>query len=170
MSSTRQRAMLYSDAEHCLAVVGRTVVSFSLQPPNPSYLKAWAAAMDRLAQQSNQPISALTVIDSGARVPDDEAKTEIRNTVLRHQKQVCAFAYVIEGHGFGAAAMRSAISFISLLARYPFPQKTFANIPAATAWMMQQVPVGAAKGTSAAELISVLESMRQQLARVAAAG
>ena len=62
------------------------------------------------------------------------------------------------------------VPFISLLARYPFPQKTFANIPAATAWMMQQVPVGAAKGTSAAELISVLESMRQQLARVAAAG
>lgn len=162
--------MLYSDAEHCLAVAGRTVISFSLQPPNPRYLQAWAAAIDRLAQQSSEPIGALTVIDSGARVPDDAAKTEIRNTVLRHQKQICAFAYVIEGQGFAAAAMRSAISFISLLARYPFPQKTFANIAAATAWTMQQMPTESAKGTSAAELISVLEAMRQQLTRVAVAG
>ncbi|HEU4582624.1 MAG TPA: hypothetical protein VFS67_30415 [Polyangiaceae bacterium] len=162
--------MLYSDPEHCLAVAGRTVVSFSLQPPNPAYLRAWAAAMDRLAQQSNEPLSALTVIDSGARVPDDATKTEIRNTVLRHQKQVCAVAYVIEGQGFRTAAMRSAISFISLLARYPFPQKTFANTAGATAWTMQQLPSGAATGSSAAEMISLLEAMRQQLTRIAAAG
>lgn len=170
MSSTRQRAMLYSDAEHCLAVVGRTVISFSLQPPSPGYLKAWASTMDRLAQHSSESISVLTVIDGRSRVPDDAGKTEIRNTVLRHQKQLCAMAYVIEGQGFTAAAMRSAISFISLLARYPFPQKTFANIAAATAWTMQQVPSEASHGTSAAEIISVLEVMRHQLAQVAAAG
>jgi hypothetical protein len=126
--------------------------------------------MDRLAQHSSEPISVLTVIDGASRVPDDAAKAEIRNTVVRHQKQMCALAYVIEGQGFGAAAMRSAISFISLLARYPFPQKTFANIAAATAWTMQQMPTGAAKDISAAELISVLEAMRQQLTRVAVAG
>jgi len=170
MSSTRQRAMLYSDREHCLAVAGRTVVSFSLQPPSPGFLRAWAAAMDRLAQQSSEPISALTVIDSSARVPDDAAKADIRNTVLRHQKQMCALAYVIEGQGFTAAAMRSAISFISLLGRYPFPQKTFANIAGATAWTMQQLPTEGSMGASAVELISVLEAMRRQLARVAVAG
>jgi phytoene/squalene synthetase len=162
--------MLYSDPEHCLAVAGRTVISFSLQPPNARYLQAWAAAMDRLAQQSSEPISALTVIDSRARVPDDAAKAEIRNNVLRHQKQICAFAYVIEGQGFAAAAMRSAISFISLLARYPFPQKAFPNIAAGTAWMIQQTPAETSRATSAAEIISVLEAMRQQLTQVAETG
>jgi hypothetical protein len=162
--------MLYSDAEHCIAAAGRAVISFSLQPPSQGYLKAWTAAMDRLARESSQPISVIILIDSRASVPDDAAKAAIRETVLRHQKQIRAFAYVIEGQGFAAAAMRSAISFISLVARYRFPQKTFANIAGATAWTMQQGPAGASQGTSAAEIISVLETMRQQLARLAAAG
>jgi hypothetical protein len=162
--------MLYSDAEHCLAVAGRTVISFSLQPPSPAYLSAWAAAMDRLAHSSREPIIVVTVIDSGARVPDDRAKAAIRNTVLRHQKRICALAYVVEGQGFTAAAMRGAVSFISLMARYPFPQKVFANIAGATAWTIQQMPPDASQGTSAAEIISVLETMRHQLLRVAAVG
>ncbi|HXE85360.1 MAG TPA: hypothetical protein VN524_01010, partial [Hyphomicrobiaceae bacterium] len=144
ISSANRRAVLYSDRDHCLAIHGNAVISYSLQPPNPAFLAAWTAAVERLVKATDAAISVVTVIDSQARPPDDGSKREIRDTVTRHRRRIGTFAYVIEGHGFGAAALRSMISLISLAARYPFPQKVFASINDASAWTAQHTPTASA--------------------------
>jgi hypothetical protein len=170
VSSTRRSAFAYSDRDHCVTVYCNTVLSFSLQPPNLRYLEAWAQSMDRLSKLTSDPIVVMTVIDSQSRPPDELARGAIRSAVDRHRHRIAAFAYVVEGGGFGAAAMRSAISLVSLAARYPFPQKVFANTAEATAWIFQRVPAESVGDASAVGIISGVEAMRHEVTRLAAVG
>jgi len=168
---TKRQLFLYSDQEHCLSVYGNTVLSFSLQPPNPRYLAAWTAAMERLAKKrSDSRISVLTVVDGSCRPPDDASKKAIRNTIIQHSNEIGAFAYVIEGDGFGAAAVRSAVTLISLVARYPFPQKVFKEVGPACLWTLDRVPPAAEQGTTAAGMMAAIKTMRSQVRQLAATG
>jgi hypothetical protein len=75
---------------------------------------------------------------------------------------------VIEGEGFGAAALRSAISLMSLAARYPYPQKVFKRVSDATAWILPRMSAELPDVTVASTLASV-ELMRRQVKPLAAA-
>jgi len=50
-----------------------------------------------------------------------------------------AIAVVVEGKGFVAAAKRSAVSMIALLARFPFPMRIFGEVIDASSWLAQQI-------------------------------
>jgi len=161
--------LIYSDSDHCVSLLGNVIISFSLQPPNPSYLKAWTKAMDHLVESTSGPIAIATIIDSRSRPPDETSKRAIRATVSKHAARTCAFVYVVEGQGFAAAAMRSALSLISLTARYPFPQKVFANVPAGTAWLFQRMESVAVTSATSREIGSTVETMRSRVKHLATA-
>jgi hypothetical protein len=133
--------------------------------PHPAYLAAWAAATDRLVARGGLPLSVITIIDSNVRAPSEPSKAAIRATISRHSRNIHAFAYVVEGRGFGAAAMRSAISLISLAARYPFPQRVFSRIEDAAPWVTKDMTEGA----SVPQLIEMAGSMRAAVEACAAA-
>jgi hypothetical protein len=158
----------YLDHDHCLSVLGNAVLSFSLQPPHPRFLAMWTGAVDQVVAASDGPISVIIVIDSLSRAPDEVSKRAILNTVLRHRTAIGAFAYTIEGHGFGAAALRSAVSLISLAARYPFPQKVFKTVADGAVWTLGHVPSSAAHGVTVKAICVTVDAMRdavkQQLA------
>jgi hypothetical protein len=155
---------VYADEHHSIAVSGNVILSYSKQPPNPRYLAAWDRTASRLATQGT--IFAFTIIDGNSPTPDEPARQAIRQAIGRHEKQLSALAYVVEGRGFGAAAVRSALSLISLAARYPFPQRVFATAPEAAAWL------AAARGTTSnvPNLLSTVELMRSSSGALAVAG
>lgn len=169
--AVKRQDLVYSDKDHCVSVYANIILSFSLQPPNPSYLRAWTAAMDRLVAASAEPVAVVTIIDSQARPPDESSKQAIRACLSKHASKTCAFVYVVEGKGFAAAAMRSVLSLISMAARYPFPQKAFSTPQDAAAWVVQKTPSTLAS-SNAHEIVAVIETMRHQLHRphLAAAG
>lgn len=169
-SSNKQQLFLYSDQEHSLSVYGNAVLSFSLQPPNAQYLTAWAEAMARLAKRSDSPIVVITVVDGSCRPPDEPSKRAIRDTILRHSAKIGAFAYVIEGDGFGAAAVRSAVTLISLVARYPFPQKVFKEVGPACSWTLERVPPVPQQVVTAPGMMSAIMTMRTEVRQLAATG
>jgi hypothetical protein len=163
-------AGVYSDEDHCIDVVGNVILTYSAQAPNPTYLEAWTRTMDTLVRRTSAPIAVITVISPLARAPNEPSKKAIRATIGAHRGNIGAFAYVVEGHGFGVAAMRSALSLISLAARYPFPQKVFANMRDAAPWAIQRVPGALESGVTCDGLIAVVDLMGAQLQRLAAAG
>jgi hypothetical protein len=110
----------------------------------------------------------MTIIHSGARAPSETSKKAIRSTISRHCNHIHSFAYVVEGRGFGAAAMRSALSLISLAARYPFPQKVFATVAEGQDWIVSRTPEGA-PGIMSNGLILVADRMRAEVRRLATA-
>jgi hypothetical protein len=152
-------AIVYQDEQHVIAVRGNVVLSCSIDAPNPRFLEACSRTIDSLARQPSPPLLLLTIIDRQARAPDDAGKLAIRQTMLRHAAQIHAFAYVVEGEGFAAAAVRGALSIISLLARYSFPHKVFGRVEDAVPWMLSR-PISSPESTPGAdELIGLAKSL-----------
>lgn len=162
---------VYRDAQHVIAVYENTILTYSSDGPNPRYLEAWTRAVEQVLQRFHSGLLAITIIDRHAHAPDDNSKARIRDTVLRHAAGINAFAYVVEGEGFGAAAVRSALSLISLTARYPFPQKVFAHLNEAVPWALSRPSRrGEHHAPNATELIQIAHSLRGKLLDAAAAG
>jgi len=158
----RLGAAVYQDEKHVIAVCENTVFTYSDDAPNPHFLDAWTRTVEQVAAQFQDGLYAMTIIDSRVRAPDDASRLHIRTTVMRHAAQLKAFAYVVEGEGFGAAALRGAISLMSLAARYPFPMKVFGHVEEAVPWMLKHPTLGA-KRTSMAKLVRLANSLRSEL-------
>jgi hypothetical protein len=141
-----------------LAVAGKTTAPLCRTPPSPRYLGAWIRTVERLVQAGQVPVAVVTIIDSRASPPDDVSKQAIRRTISRHAAHICGLAYVVEGQGFGAAAVRGALSLISLAAKYPFPQKVFATVATGGAWIIERMAdrVGI---ENAAEMVTVADAL-----------
>jgi hypothetical protein len=161
---------VYRDAQHAISVCENAVLTYSNDAPNPRYLEAWTRAVELVTNQFQSGLLVLTIINQHVRAPDDASKTHIRNTILRHAAEIKAFAYVVEGEGFGAAAVRSALSLISLAARYPFPLKVFGGVEEAVPWMLSRPRQEAEHLADADKLIRAAKALRDQLRSAAAAG
>ena len=161
----------YRDPQHVLAVYQNTILTYSGDAPNPEYLDAWARTVEQLSTRFPAGLLVMTIIDRHTRAPDDHSRARIRNTVLRHADAIKALTYVVEGEGFGAAAIRSALSLISMAARYPFPQKVFGYVEDAVPWLLScSTHRAAERAFDSTKLIELARSLRSQLRGSAAAG
>ena len=153
---------LYRDGQHIIAVCENAVLTYSSDAPNPRFLESWTRTVELLVDQFRAGVLAITIIDSRVRAPDEASRMHIRNTLMRHAAELKAFAYVVEGEGFGAAALRGAISLMSLAARYPFPMKVYGRVEEAVPWMLNR-PHRGERRASAPKLIDVANSLRIEL-------
>jgi len=169
-SKIRVGKLIYQDAMHVISVCENTVLTYSSDAPNPRFLEVWAETVQLVADQCSDGLLAMTLIDPQARPPEDPARVQIRNTVLRHAADINAFAYVVEGEGFGAAAVRGALSLISLAARYPFPMKVFARVEDAAPWLLSRRKRAAAHAEDATRLVHIANSLRGQRRAISATG
>lgn len=147
-----------------MCVLGNVALTYSLAAPSARYLATWADVIERL----EPPILVLTVIDSRARAPDAASKAAIRQTVTRHERRIGGLAYVIEGEGFGAAALRSALSLINLAARYRFPQKVTATGGEAVPWLIDQLPPALRSSNEPQGVVRMVDTVRAELRQRAA--
>jgi hypothetical protein len=162
---------VYRDAQHVIAVYQDTILTYSGGAPTSEYLDGWARTVEQVAVRFPTGILAVTIIDRDARAPDDSGRARVRSAVERHADSIRAFAYVVEGEGFGAAAVRSAVSLISIAARYPFPLKVFGRVEEAVPWVLSCTAHQAAgRALDAAKLIEIAHSLRGQIRGSVATG
>ncbi len=160
---------VYIDDDHCVRTLGDVIVTFTKAPPSSVYLETWATEADRVVRQCGSLV-VYTVISRLAPAPSEEAKAEIRKVMTRHDGKVRGVAYVVEGSGFAAAAMRSALTLIGFVARYSYPQKTVASVAEGSRWVAG-LPGGDATGAglvSKEKLDALVESMRREHERLCA--
>lgn len=163
--------VLYRDPQHVLAVYQDTLLTFSADAPNPEYLTAWTRAVEQVSVRFPTGLLIGTIIDRQTRAPDENSRARIRNAVLRHADGIKAFTYVVEGEGFGAAAIRSAVTLMSMAARYPFPQKVFGRVEEAVPWLLSNSTHRVAeRAFDASKLIEIAHSLRGQLRPSTATG
>ncbi len=72
-------------------------------------------------------------------VPGTEERRLLSDLLHRHGTQLRCIGSVILGDGFVAAAKRTVLSTISMLARQPCPLRMFPELSAATEWMAPQL-------------------------------
>lgn len=164
----RSGRTVYSDAHHCISVAGSCIVTYSNQPPDARYFVAWNAAVARLEAQHSGLLSVVTIIDSSAPSPDEAARTLMRSAMNRYAQSIERFAYVVEGRGFIAAAIRSAISLVNMAARTPYRQKVFASVEEAGVWLARTSPQPG-QGMDAKALSSLAHAMRDTVSGLARA-
>ncbi len=162
--------LAYRDDEHAIVVCQNAVLTYSTNGPSLRFLEAWADTVERVVTQFNGPLLAMTIIDKATKPPSEDSRRAIRNTLERHAARIDAFAYVVEGEGFGAAAVRSALSLITLAARFPFPLKVFGHVEEATPWMLSRPSRAETRAPGVTELMMAAESLRGHLRSVAATG
>ena len=78
----------------------------------------------------------VTIVEQGAPLPSTQART-VTAEILR-TAPIRLSAMVFEGQGFGAAAVRGVITGIGLLARTPYPHRTFATVTEAVSWIERE--------------------------------
>ncbi len=77
----------------------------------------------------------LIVVDSDMESPDARLRSELARVLKQYEPATDCAAYVIEGTGFKAAALRSLVTAIMVIARVKLPTKVFSTVSEAAHWM-----------------------------------
>lgn len=103
---------------------------------SPETLRASETAQERLLRQHPGGTLLLTLVDGNVPLPTEDARAMVADTFRRMAVRNKAAATVILGDGFWASAVRSTLTALTLVVRPPCPQKTFATVDEALAWLM----------------------------------
>ena len=105
---------------------------------------------------------AVTVLEpSAAQSVPKEVRDE--SAALAGEFKSLAAATVIEGSGFRAAAVRTAVASLFLLARPPFPHKVFGDLAEGAGWVIATGLRSAPVGASSDDVVRAVEVVRRAL-------
>lgn len=80
----------------------------------------------------------LCVLGAGSTVPEPAVRDALLREVKRVQPQLGSVTNVLEGAGLGAAALRAAVTGMTLFLRPTYPVKTYASLPEAVDFAARQ--------------------------------
>jgi hypothetical protein len=95
-------------------------------------------------------VGLLTIVEANAPVPGAEVRKALAAVLADFSRDIKASAVVFEGQGFSAAAVRSVVTGLTLIARQAYPHKVFGSLGEAGAWMLPQLPRQATQADLAA--------------------
>jgi Asp-tRNA(Asn)/Glu-tRNA(Gln) amidotransferase A subunit family amidase len=159
-SSPLDVRQVYADEMHRTVAFHNVTVSYSRDEPTAPFLNAWTDKVRELRRTYPKGIGVLIVIDSDAKPPSEEVR-ELVTKVLRDMgSSILGLAHVVEGRGFMAASKRSALSLVTLVARFPFPIKIFDAADLGIAWLLSRMGDAAAPEVTAPRLLTVARDLR----------
>jgi len=124
---------------HVSAVFQNVIISYSVAEPNTGYMADWVKTIVELSRDNPRGVASIIVIDGSAKPPSEEIRADIKRAIAQAGPHLRGLAQVVEGTGFGAAAKRSALSVITLVARFPFPIKIFSTRREAAFWVKEML-------------------------------
>jgi len=155
--------ILHHDDDVCTAIWRDVFVIIWRRNTTIEGVKACDRTLTEARPDLPKGCGALTIVEPGAPMPSAEAR-EALSLFLREAGDVIQLSAVVyEGAGFRAAAVRSVVTGISLVAKQPFPHKVFATVAAASSWMAPSLPVGPA---ASRDVIQAVADLREDLARL----
>lgn len=104
----------------------------------------------------------LTIVEPQGREFSAEASAEAVKLGRESHPYIRAHAYVIEGRGFVAAAVRSIVAGVALLTRFQAPQQVFDTVGEAVPWIVGIAEAHGAEPLSHATLITELAEARRK--------
>lgn len=129
----------YRDDVHVSGVFRNVIISYSLGEPNRGYMASWIKSIESLGRTYPRAVACIIIIDGSAKPPSEAIRSEIKDAIAKVAPHLRALAQVVEGSGFASAAKRSALSFIALVARFPFPLKIFGTRREAAHWVRERL-------------------------------
>lgn len=121
------RELCRTEAQCCCAY-GNIVWIYTSGEPTPAWITRAVEDVVRLGRDYPNGLGLLLLIDSGTKPPSEATRAAIRQAFNDMKDVVCGGVLVIEGHGFMAAAKRSAVTLIRLALHQPFPLKVVGSV------------------------------------------
>jgi hypothetical protein len=118
----------------------------------------------RFAEGRPQGIGLLTIVEETAPMPPGESRQSIASTLRDASDHIHASAVVFEGAGFRAAAVRSVVVGLTMLARQKFPHRVFGNLSDAATWMHGTLGDALEEGFSGEQLEKAVADIRRTIA------
>ncbi len=104
-------------------------------------------------------VALVTIVEENAPMPPAEARDAMATFLGRQSAVVKASAVIYEGSGFRAAAVRSVVAGLTLMARQTYPHKVFATVDEGITWLAPLLPVPASK----ADVVTMLTALRESI-------
>lgn len=144
--------------DHAIAVWRDVVVILWKRETTLDGVAATGRGVKAALKGSPEGAALMTIVEAGAAMPPAEARDALARQLAEHGEHIRCSAVVYEGAGFRAAAVRSVVTGLSLLAKQPFPHKVFATVNAASAWMAGLLPQG---GLPTRDLVQAISDVRE---------
>jgi hypothetical protein len=106
---------------------GPLAISVWEKTPTIAWAQLAASVLGEVARQHPE-ILVMAILAPGCPSPDGAVRDIISRELQRYPKQIKAVANVVEGEGFGAAALRGALTGMSLVLRPGYPAKAFSTV------------------------------------------
>lgn len=108
-------------------------------------------------------IALLTIVEEGAPMPPTEARQSLAHFMRDASDHIKVSGVVFEGTGFRAAAVRSVVVGLTMLARQKYPHKVFGNLSETAEWMAAELGGRLENSFSAHELEQAVNELRAQI-------
>ncbi|MEM9459747.1 MAG: hypothetical protein AAGF11_36555 [Myxococcota bacterium] len=95
--------------------------------------------LDELAHHHPEGTGLLTIIEPTSPTPALSLRAEMAG-IFRRSRTLKVSAIVYEGTGFRESIVRSVVTSMSVLARFPFEYKVFASVLDACPWLFARLP------------------------------
>ena len=161
---TTQSRLIRVEDDYALAVYRDLFVLIWRHETTVQGCRSFRDELFRFAENRPQGIGLLTIVEETAPMPPVESRQSIASTLRDASGHIVASAVVFEGAGFRAAAVRSVVVGLTMLARQKFPHKVFGNLSDAASWMHATLGDALEEGFSAAELGDAVDDIRRSIA------
>jgi hypothetical protein len=147
--------------DHCVATWQGFVIQIWRHGTSVEQARAVRAAARKLAQTREGALATIILIESGAAMPEAAARAELAGMAKDQATRMLRAAVAQEGRGFAAAAIRSIMIGMMLVAQNPFPHKVVASVGEACAWLATDPRL---PREDVAALAAVVEGLRARIA------
>ncbi len=110
-----------------VGALGRVVIAVFDRAPSVVQAHTMARVLAATAR-AHQAVNILSVVGASCRLPDAAVRDQLTRDVKTVQGHIGVVATVIEGDGFGAAALRGAVTGMTLMLRPSYPTKVFSSV------------------------------------------
>lgn len=148
--------------DHLIARWGSVVLLVWKQETTLAGVKKVQSVYEQVARDYPKNVFLLTVVEHGAPMPAAPTRDALASFLASCTGQMVLSAVVHEGTGFRAAAVRSVVTGLALMANLPYPHKVFATVEDACRWLHMHSPVG--KRWESGALVEAVREVRERTA------
>jgi hypothetical protein len=144
------------------ATHGNLIFAIEATEPSVAYIDALKNFVPQMTRDLGCGVGLMVVIRSDAKPPSEQVREHIKIAGRSFAPHVLAFAHVVEGEGFLAAAKRAAFTLVMSSARLGFPVKVFRNVAEGMPWLIHGVGNTFQQDIKRDELVRLVDDFRRR--------
>ena len=144
--------------DHVLLTWSNVVVAIFRRETTLASVASIQRIYNKCAAAHRRGIYMLTIVEEGAPMPPAEVREALARFLESGSGKTLLSGVVHEGTGFRAAAVRSVVTGLAMLARLPYPHRVFASVELASHWFAS----AGAKDIYVTELLQGIDEARRR--------